>query len=400
MSSTRATTTITSRRPRATSSKPAGGGTFGGTNANAYGAAALTANTWSYLALTYDGATLRLYVNGTLVGSQAKTGAITTSTNQLQIGGDSLYCQYFSGLIDEVRVYNIALSAAAIQTDMNTPISASTDGTPPSAPGTLTASAVSANEIDLSWGAATDNVGVTGYQIFRCQNAGCTGYTLLAAPTGTATTYKDTSVAASTAYGYEVRATDAAGNLGPFSNGATATTPAPSDTTPPSAPGTLAAHTVSAGEIDLTWGAASDNVGVTGYEVFRCSGAACGSFAKVGSDGGRHDVVQRHRAERGDELQLRGAGTRRCRKHGAVLQHRLSDDVAVEFERPGRRLRLQRGDGNDGHRRVRERQRRHRHERHVGSGREVRRSALVQRDERTRRHPELGFAAADQRNDA
>ena len=92
-------------------------------SANAYGAAALTANTWSYLALTYDGTTLRLYVNGTLVGSQAKTGAITTSTNQLQIGGDSLYAQYFSGLIDEVRVYNIALSAAAIQTDMNTPIS-------------------------------------------------------------------------------------------------------------------------------------------------------------------------------------------------------------------------------------------------------------------------------------
>ncbi len=130
------------------------------------------------------------------------------------------------------------------------------------------------------------HVGVTGYQIFRCQNAGCTSYALLASPTGTATTYKDTSVAASTAYGYEVRATDAAGNLGPFSNSATATTPASTDTTPPSAPGTLAAHAVSAGEIDLTWGAASDNVGVTGYEVFRCTGAACGSFTKVGQAGG------------------------------------------------------------------------------------------------------------------
>ncbi len=109
--STKATTTTTSKeRPTAPASRPAGG-TFGGANANAYGAVALTANTWSYLALTYDGATLRLYVNGTLVGSQAKTGAITTSTNQLQIGGDSLYGQYFSGLIDEVRVYNVALSA-------------------------------------------------------------------------------------------------------------------------------------------------------------------------------------------------------------------------------------------------------------------------------------------------
>ena len=72
--------------------------------------------------LTYDGATLRLYVNGTLVGSQAKTGAITTSTNPLQIGGDSIYGQYFKGLIDEVRIYNVALAAAQIQTDMNTPV--------------------------------------------------------------------------------------------------------------------------------------------------------------------------------------------------------------------------------------------------------------------------------------
>src|SRR6185437_9215308 len=73
----------------------AGGGTYGGTNANVYAASALPANTWSHLALTYDGATLRLYVNGTLVSSQAKTGAVTTSTNQLQIGGDSIYGQYF-----------------------------------------------------------------------------------------------------------------------------------------------------------------------------------------------------------------------------------------------------------------------------------------------------------------
>ena len=70
----------------------------------------LAANSWSSLAVTYDGATLRLYVNGTLVASQAKTGAITSSTNQLQIGGDSIYGQYFNGLIDEVRIYNTALT--------------------------------------------------------------------------------------------------------------------------------------------------------------------------------------------------------------------------------------------------------------------------------------------------
>ena len=87
---------------------PTGGGTFSGANANAFGSSPLTSNAWSYLALTYDGATLRLYVNGSLVGSQARAGAIASSTNPLQIGGDSLYGQYFSGLIDEVRIYNVA----------------------------------------------------------------------------------------------------------------------------------------------------------------------------------------------------------------------------------------------------------------------------------------------------
>ena len=90
---------------------PAGGGTFGGGNANAFATSVLPLNTWSFLAVTYDGATLRLYVNGGLVASQAKTGAIASSTSQLQIGGDSIYGQSFSGLIDQVRIYNGALSA-------------------------------------------------------------------------------------------------------------------------------------------------------------------------------------------------------------------------------------------------------------------------------------------------
>ena len=64
---------------------------------------------------------MRLYVNGALASSQAKTGAITSSTNQLQIGGDSILGQYFSGLIDEVRIYSIPLALTAIQADMASP---------------------------------------------------------------------------------------------------------------------------------------------------------------------------------------------------------------------------------------------------------------------------------------
>src|SRR2546423_14346715 len=70
---------------------------------------------------------MRLYVNGVQVASRAQTGAIATSTNPLQIGGDSIYGQYFVGRIDEVRVYNRALSAAEIQSDMNTPLVAASD---------------------------------------------------------------------------------------------------------------------------------------------------------------------------------------------------------------------------------------------------------------------------------
>ena len=61
-------------------------------------------------------------MNGTQVASTAHTGAITTSTNQLQIGGDSIYGQYFAGMIDEVRIYNVALTAAQIQADQATPV--------------------------------------------------------------------------------------------------------------------------------------------------------------------------------------------------------------------------------------------------------------------------------------
>ncbi len=65
---------------------------------------------------------MRLYVNGTQVSSLAATGAIASSTNPLTIGSDPIYGQYFSGLIDDVRVYNTALTQAQIQTDMTTPV--------------------------------------------------------------------------------------------------------------------------------------------------------------------------------------------------------------------------------------------------------------------------------------
>ncbi len=174
-------------------SAPAAGMIAGGSSAHAYDTSALAANAWSYIAETYDGSTLQLYVNGTQVASTAHPGAIATSTSPLQIGGDSLYGQYFAGLIDNVRIYNTALSAAQIQAGETTSVDSqsSSASTPPSQPGTLTATAASSAEIDLSWGASTDNVGVTGYLIERCQRSGCSSFSQIATATGTA--YKDTS---------------------------------------------------------------------------------------------------------------------------------------------------------------------------------------------------------------
>ncbi len=103
---------------------PAAGGIFAGSGKNTFGTAVVPLNAWTHLAATYDGATLRLYVNGVQVSSIAQTGSLAASANPLQIGGDSIFGQYFEGLIDEVRVYNVALTAAQVQSDMATAIGA------------------------------------------------------------------------------------------------------------------------------------------------------------------------------------------------------------------------------------------------------------------------------------
>jgi hypothetical protein len=93
-----------------------------GTPMDASGTAAVPANTWTHLSATYDGTTLRLYVNGAQVGTRAVSGAMVTSTGVLRIGGNSLWGEFFAGRIDEVRIYNRALTAAQIQSDMNAAI--------------------------------------------------------------------------------------------------------------------------------------------------------------------------------------------------------------------------------------------------------------------------------------
>ncbi len=113
------------------------------------------------------------------------------------------------------------------------------DTTRPTAPTGLGATAAGPTRIDLNWTASTDNVGVSGYRVERCQGAGCTNFAQVGTPTATA--YSDTGLAPSTTYRFRVRAVDAAGNLSTYSSIATATTPAVVDTSPPSPPTGLTA---------------------------------------------------------------------------------------------------------------------------------------------------------------
>jgi chitodextrinase len=260
---------------------PAGGVTAGGGGAFAAGPAALPAGSWSHIAVTYDGATVRLYVNGVQAASQARTGTLASSTNPLQIGGDGLYGQYFNGTIDEARVYSTALSAAQIQTDMTTPVGI--DSQPPTAPTNLLANAVSGTQINLSWTASSDNVGVTNYLIERCQGAGCSNYTQIA--TSTTTSFQNPGLTANVTYSYRIRATDASSNQSPYSNTATATTPA-ADNQPPTAPSNLTATANGAAEIDLAWTAATDNVSIASYRIERCQGANCTTFNQQATTNG------------------------------------------------------------------------------------------------------------------
>jgi chitodextrinase len=102
--------------------RPSGGGTLGGSVQWVSGPTASPVDAWTHVALTYDGSMLRLYVNGTLASSLAAAGAIETNTKPLRIGGNSPYGEFFQGLIDEVRVYNRALSQAEIANDLVTPL--------------------------------------------------------------------------------------------------------------------------------------------------------------------------------------------------------------------------------------------------------------------------------------
>jgi hypothetical protein len=245
-----------------------------GAPVEAHGATQIPLNTWSYLTATYDGTTLRLYVNAAQVGSRAVSGALLTSTGALRIGGNSIWGEFFKGLIDEVRVYNRALSATEIQTDMNTAITGAPSDTQaptvsissPSNGATLSSAiTVTAN--------AADNVGVAGVQ-FQLDGANL-------GAEDTTSPYSvnwDTATTTNGSHSLTAVARDVAGNQGTSTqvNVTVSNITPPSDTQPPAVSISSPSSGSTVSNTITVMANASDNVGVAGVQ-FQMDGANLGA---------------------------------------------------------------------------------------------------------------------------
>jgi chitodextrinase len=128
----------------------------------------------------------------------------------------------------------------------------------PTVPTGLSASAVSGTQVNLAWNASTDNVGVTGYHVYLNDQP---------LATTSATSFSHTGLTAGNTYNYRVSAYDAVPNHSAWT-AAAAATPVLADTQAPTVPAGLTASAVSGTQVNLAWGAASDNIGVTGYYVY------------------------------------------------------------------------------------------------------------------------------------
>ena len=188
-----------------------GGVDIGNTNNNSYGDTGLNSNTqYCYMVFAYDAA-----------GNESARSQSCATTHD--IGGGS-------------------------------------DTSSPTTPNGFTSNAVSTSQINLSWDASTDDVGVEGYKIYR-------DGIYLKSVTDTSTS--DSGLSPLTNYCYTVSAYDAALNESNKSNEACATTTGGGDTSPPSVPTELTATADSSNQINLSWDASTDDVGVEGYKIYR-----------------------------------------------------------------------------------------------------------------------------------
>jgi hypothetical protein len=231
----------------------------------------IASDSWTESTLTWNNRpAVTSTVLGTLTGASAVNTAYSATLDPAQvkllIGTQTSLAVMDGQSTDSLYFWSKNFSTVASQpTLVLTYVSSggSGDTSPPTAPSSLAAS-VSGPTVSLTWGAATDNVGVTGYEVYRSATSGFTPSAGNRVATVTSLAYTE-NPGTGTWY-YLVLAKDAAGLSSPASNQATAVV-AP-DTVAPSAPASLSA-TVSGSSVALSWTASSDAFGVTAYELHR-----------------------------------------------------------------------------------------------------------------------------------
>ena len=185
--------------------------------------------------------------NSTVTGSISIPSGTAETTTRMRItmkyNGEPTACENtFS--YGEVEDYTVQISGG--------------DSEAPTVPSNLTASNITMTSVDLDWDASTDNVGVSGYDVY--QNG-----SLL---TNTINTYYNVSgLNSGTAYSYYVIAKDAIGNESGASSTVNITTS--TDTEAPTAPTNLASSSITNTSVSLSWDASTDNVGVTAYDIYK-----------------------------------------------------------------------------------------------------------------------------------
>ena len=223
---------------------------------------ALPVGVWKHVVMVHDGVADKIYIDGLKKASKAVTGNLKNTKYPLGFGWSPIdSCCAFNGSLDDVQIYSVALNdlqiAALFAAQSIAPVS--TDVIAPTAPLNLSATVAFTN-VTLAWLPSTDNVGVTGYNVYQNDSL---------ITTTTNTTSLVAGLKASTQFKFGVSAVDAAGNESAISTILAKTgldqTP---DTIPPSIPGNIAAQAGS-NSVQLTWTASTDNRGVVGYVVLQ-----------------------------------------------------------------------------------------------------------------------------------
>jgi chitodextrinase/predicted esterase len=239
-----------SPNPAVITQPPASDGTPPSTPVNLH----VTATTTNSVSLDWDNSTdnvgvagYDIFVNGSKQYSSTTSDVVATSLNPA------------TSYTFTVQAHDAANNFSGISGSVIGTTATPPDVTPPSAPGNLHSTAVTTTSVSLDWDNSTDNIGVTGYDIFVNGNK---------TYSSTSSDYVANGLSPTTTYAFQVQAHDLANNLSGFSNTINGTTATPPDQTAPSVPVNVHVVSVTTSSITLDWDNSTDNVGVTGYDVF------------------------------------------------------------------------------------------------------------------------------------